>query len=214
MFLLLPSILTFTPFFDPQKLEHFSEPTAPETQNYQPEQPPKTDSIRITQLADLIGSVESDTVGGYNAANAGRAMDLGTNGIINITGKSCEEITLREIMALQRRGVLYAVGRYQIIPSTLKAAVKWAKVSDTEYFSPETQNKLLLALLQHKRPKVWQYIQTGKNLEGAVNDLAKEWAGIPTTSGRSFYGYGNRAHTTVARVLTVLKQVRSNFVFA
>lgn len=215
MFLLLPSILTFTPFFDPYKLESLSNITPTETKNFIPQTPPqKSDSIRIAKLADLIGSVESDTVGGYNAANAGSAMDLGINGLTKITGKSCEELTIKEVMALQRRQLLYAVGRYQMIPTTLRAAVKWAKFSENDYFTPANQDKLLLALIQHKRPKVWHYIQTGENLEGAVNALAKEWAGIPTTSGHSYYGYGNRAHTSVQKVLIVLQQVRSKFAIA
>jgi len=213
MFFLLQSVLTLTPFFDPSKI-YYSESaklleSTPKELPFKPKE-----STNVAELADLIGEVESDSVGGYNAANAGRAMDLGSDGLIKLTGRSCEEITIREIKALQRRGLLHAVGRYQIIPSTMRAAVKWAKLSEEEYFSPENQDKLLLALLQHKRPKVWQYIKTGHHLPTAINELAKEWAGIPTTSGHSYYGYGNRAHTTVAKVRAVLQQLRLNFSFA
>lgn len=213
MFFFLQSVLTLTPFFDPKTLHYSENPSfkQPSTLQLPPKIKPDLD---IAKLADLIGHVESDSVGGYNAANAGRAMDLGHDGLIKIFGRPCHEITIREVKALQRRGLLHAVGRYQIIPSTLRAAVKWAKVSEDDYFSPETQDRLLVALIQHKRPKVWQYIKTGNYLNTAVNELAKEWAGIPTTSGHSYYGWGNRAHTTVTKVKAVLQQIRLTYAFA
>jgi hypothetical protein len=182
------------------KIKQFQKPTTPlKTQPY----------LNLTPLADLIGAVESDTVGGYNAANGGSPMDLGKQGLIRVTGRRCEEVTIGEIKAWQRRGLIYAVGRYQIIPKTMVAAVRWANLSDDDYFTPTNQDKLLLALLKHKRPAVWAHLKHGASLNAAVMDLAKEWAGLPTLDGHSFYGGGNRSHASVTQVVAALEAARA-----
>lgn len=163
----------------------------------------------LEPLANLIGQVESGTAGGYNAANAGSPYDLGANGLIKITGRTCDQVTIGEIKAWQRRGLLYAVGRYQIIPRTLRAAVQWAGLRDSDYFTPANQDRLLRALLEHKRPSVWAYIKRGASLNAAVMELAREWAGLPTLGGVSYYGGGNRSHASVPQVVAALEAARA-----
>lgn len=198
---------------EPQILPSFLLDSPPETKIKQPQKPatpPKTQPyLNLTPLADLIGAVESDTVGGYNAANGGSPMDLGKQGLIRVTGRRCEEVTIGEIKAWQRRGLIYAVGRYQIIPKTMVAAVRWAKLSDDDYFTPANQDKLLMALLKHKRPAVWAHLKHGASLNAAVMDLAREWAGLPTLHGNSFYGRGNRSHASVPQVVAALEAARA-----
>jgi hypothetical protein len=187
----------------------FSPPTAAPANMPVPAEVPLQLGPDISHIADLIGTVESDSVGGYNAANAGRAMDLGRDGLITLTGRSCDQITIGEIIAWQNRGLLYAVGRYQMVPRTLIAAVKWAGLKHTDKFSPTNQNRLLVALLKYKRPSVWRYLTTkGASLNAAVMALAREWAGLPTLGGRSYYGWGNRSHTNVAAVTSALTAAR------
>lgn len=188
-----------------------TEPPIPETTTLDSVQPgAQSTEPDIAVLANLIGAVESDTVGGYNAANAGSAMDLGRNGLIVISGMTCEQITIGQIKAWQRRGLLYAVGRYQMIPSTLRAAVKWAGLKDSDKFSQENQDKLLVALLRHKRPGVWDYLtRKGASMHAAMMELAREWAGIPTPQGSSYYGYGNRSHTSVEQVRQALRLAKA-----
>jgi hypothetical protein len=188
-----------------------TEPVVPQSFQYETTpkiQPQPQSGPDLTHLANLIGAVESDTVGGYNAANGGSPMDLGTNGLVRVTGRSCEEVTIREIKAWQKRGLLYAVGRYQMIPSTLTAAVKWAGLKDSDYFTPENQDKLLEALLKYKRPSVWSYIKNGTSINSAITELAREWAGLPTLRGSSYYGYGNRSHASVPQVVSALEAAR------
>jgi hypothetical protein len=180
--------------------------TQPNKQPFTPLEPKP--SFNLTPLADLIGAVESDNVGGYNAANGGSPMDLGKEGLIRVTGRRCEEVTIGEIKAWQRSGLIYAVGRYQIIPKTMLAAVRWSGLSDDEYFTPANQDKLLLALLKHKRPAVWAHIKHGASLNAAVMELSREWAGLPTLQGRSYYGGGNRSHASVGQVVSALEAVR------
>jgi hypothetical protein len=188
------------------------EPVLPHAFNYEttPEiQQQLQPGPDLTPLANLIGAVESDTVGGYNAANGGSPMDLGKDGLVRVTGRRCEEVTIREIKAWQKRGLLYAVGRYQMIPSTLSAAVKWSGLKDSDYFTPQNQDKMLEALLKHKRPSVWAHIKNGASINSAITDLAREWAGLPTLRGSSYYGYGNRSHASVPQVVAALEAARA-----
>lgn len=178
-------------------------------------QPPKTvqtapvrPTVDISALADVIGAAESDEVGGYNAANAGYPMDLGRDGLISLSGRPCEQITLGEIKKWQQRGLLYAVGRYQLVPRTLKEAAKFGGIPDSAPFSPATQDKLLIATIKIKRPTVLSYLQGKTTRDAAMLALAKEWAGLPTPSGKSYYQgvNGNRAHVTVSAVHKALAE--------
>ena len=136
-------------------------------------------------ILDLIGKRESDSVGGYNAVNQGGAdgghTALGYSGDyrkapFNPSGKELTSMTVQEVMDKQyddgtmsdaqwkSSGKLHAVGRYQFIGSTLKGLVDQGVVNKTDQFSPETQNKLGVALVK----------QTGGN----VSTLKSTWIGL------------------------------------
>ena len=162
----------------------------------------------IAPLAELIGRAESDTVGGYNAANNGRAMGLGKNGLVKVFGRDAKNVTIAQVKHKQNVGALYAVGRYQMIPTTLRAAQKWANLPDSATFGPQNQDKLFLKLLKYKRPTVWDFLNGRASLSAAVQSLAREWAGVPTLSGRSFYRNGNKANVSVSQVKKALVRSR------
>ena len=166
----------------------------------------------VEPLADLIGSAESDNVGGYQAANAGRAMDLGTNGLKKHFGREAGRVTVGEILLEQSRGNLHAVGRYQVIGKTMQEIVDLRCVDGRDYFTEETQDQILVCLLQHKRPRIWHYLKTGDGLYRAARSVAYEWASMPYTDGRSYYLGGDRAHCTRAELVNALSAVRRNAV--
>ena len=147
---------------------------------------------RCMPLADLISKGE----GNWNSVNRGRAGDT-PGGIVRVAGRTFAEMTIEEVLWLQR-GSVYAVGRYQFIPSTLRMAVKWAGLSWSTKFTNETQNKLFCALLKHKRPAIGEYLMGRGSLGEALVALAKEWASIEYHAGRGYYDGigGNRAHVT------------------
>ena len=162
----------------------------------------------VKPLADLISKGEGD----YNAVNRGYAGDT-PGGIQGITGLTFENYTVRQVMDMQRRS-LYAVGRYQFIPVTLRFAVRHSEVSELDMFTPEIQDKLFAALLLYKRPAIGAYIRGNHNLQGwALNELAKEWASVEYRYGRGFYDHvgGNRAHITRAEASKALEVVRSAY---
>ena len=184
-----------------------------EVKQPKPSLPNKKDTFYLSALAKLIGDAESHGAGGYNAANSGYPGDLGKNGLTKFSGKDCSEITIGQVKQWQRKGLLFAVGRYQMIPRTFRAAQIWADLKDADYFSPENQDKMLLAIIKHKRPNVWAYIEGKGNINKAINSLAMEWAGLPTLSGYSYYsGYnGNYASVRVSAVKTALLQARKEY---
>ena len=162
----------------------------------------------VMPLADLISQGEGD----WNAVNRGYAGDT-PGGIQRLTGKTFENFTVGQVMDMQRSRV-YAVGRYQFIPVTLRYAVAMSEVSPLDMFTPETQNKLFAALLDHKRPAVGAYIRGHHNHQGwALNELAKEWASIEYRYGRGYYDHigGNRAKISRAKAAEVLEELRETF---
>lgn len=203
MLLFLISLIQPFPFTTHLETEFFQKPV--EQPKIEEQIKPKAKTVNIKAIAAVIGKAESDTVGGYNAANAGSAMDLGRNGLQRFAGRPCEQIRIGEVKQWQRRGLLYAVGRYQMIPGTLRQAAKWAKLSDQDYFTPDNQDKMLAAILQHKRPLVWGYLTNNATLNQALNSLAKEWSGLPMANGFGYYGHANVSLQSVKKALVEAK---------
>jgi muramidase (phage lysozyme) len=121
--------------------------------------------------------------------------------------------TVGEVMALQRHytdsgSPSSAIGKYQFLRKTLDSLVKEGVVSRDEPFTPDVQERAFTALA--KRRGLDKYM-SGEMDEGSfMNSLAKEWAGLPTTNGMSFYaGDGlNKATTGPKKVLEALKRIR------
>lgn len=90
----------------------------------------------------------------------------------------------------------HAIGRYQFIPSTLASLVNRANLSTGTRFTPRTQDKLAHILLQDAG--LARFMSGRLSRERFMNNLAKIWAGLPLSSGKSAYhGYaGNKATIT------------------
>lgn len=160
----------------------------------------------LTPVANVLAKGE----GNWNSVNRGRAGDT-PGGIKSIIGKTFSDLTIGEVQSLQRARI-YAVGRYQFIPSTLSYAVQKAGVDASKRFTPEVQNRLLWALLEHKRPCIGAYIRgEHDNLDLALREMAREWASVAWYHGGSYYaGWGgNAAHITRHEAGLALKQART-----
>lgn len=189
--------------------QHFEAPLPVVTEvTSQLPQPTFTIHDALEPLSELIAHGESITAGDYNAANNGWAMDLGQHGLSNYFGRDCSDVTIGEVMLAQDQRRLHAVGRYQIIGTTMRAAVRWAGLSGSSMFTPDNQDKLFLALIKHKRPAIWSYLLGNGTAHQAANALAREWSSMPAPHGGTYYGRGDRAHASRAEVLSVLEQTR------
>ncbi|CUH75233.1 hypothetical protein [Tropicibacter naphthalenivorans] len=104
-------------------------------------------------------------------------------------------------------GQPHAIGRYQFIPKTLKRLAKRAGMGRNTPFSPQTQDQLADILLEEAGLSA---IRAGKmSRRDFMNNLAKIWAGLPNSSGRSHYhGYaGNKASISWAKFETEMKKI-------
>ncbi|MFZ5963475.1 hypothetical protein ACOXXX_11025 [Thalassococcus sp. BH17M4-6] len=145
----------------------------------------------IAQIRHLIGQAESRKHG-YDAVQHGARIR---------PAKRPTDMTVAEILQWVRDtpGQPHAIGRYQFIPATLRSLVKRTGTPLTARFTPQLQDRLsdvLLADAGLHRFRAGEITRTA-----FMNNLAKIWAGLPDSSGKSYYhGYaGNRASITWAQ---------------
>lgn len=156
-------------------------------------------------LLEMISKGESASSGGYNAMNQGTPGGgpvIGSGDSQKIINKKLTDMTVGEVMdkaaqpnddAKKRKenGLIFAAGKYQIIPKTLEALVKQGVVSKDDKFDETTQDKLGMALI---RGTGALKLAAAGNYEEAQNALAKTWASIPLATavgdkkaGQSYY---------------------------
>jgi len=164
-------------------------------------------------LAANISKYESGTAG-YNAYNKGTVGNkmIPSDKPIDFSKMTISEYLRRGSLKSGDPDRLFAVGRYQIIPMTMKDLVKSLKIDpDTTYLDPPTQDALFNnGLVGTRRKKVDDYVK-GKSddRDGAILQLAQEFAsvGIPydmnvggkqLRRGDSYYSGvgGNKAHNS------------------
>ena len=118
------------------------------------------------QALDIISGPESG--GNYNAMNQGTDSSgniIGSGDSSKIIGKPLTSMTIGEVMDRQDeskyprnarpdRGI-HAAGRYQIIDSTMKVALRESGLSRNDMFSPENQDLLGIAVLKSQGPGAW-----------------------------------------------------------
>ena len=122
------------------------------------------------QATQIIADVESGQWG-YNAVNQGTAPDgtiLGSGHVSrHYPGMDLTQQTIGQVRALQNEnfagsddqwrasGGLWAVGKYQFIPSTLQMLMDKNNIDPNTKFSPELQDYLALQLLTIQGPQAW-----------------------------------------------------------
>jgi hypothetical protein len=149
-------------------------------------------------LLDLIAEGESASAGNYNAMNQGSIgkQILGSGNSEKIIGKKLTDMTIGEIMKRGEKNIgdgerVFAAGRYQIIPKTLKGLVAAGFVNANDKFDEATQDKLGMALLQQRGLN--RYKSGEISAEEFQNSLALEWGSMANTSGTSSLGGPNVA---------------------
>jgi hypothetical protein len=130
------------------------------------------DTAPYTPVLDLIGRAEG-TGDNYNDTYAhGKYDPANSDGPENMT---VEEVEKLQAEMLKRGAPSTAVGRYQIIDTTLKDLMRKMHLSGKELFSRHLQDQMAAALIQ---------------LGGGLNrdTLAHIWSSIPNSQGQSDYG--------------------------
>lgn len=165
---------------------------------------------------DIIAAGEGD----YNSVNQGTAGDT-PGGAISVVGKNLTDMTVGEVMAAQDSGQLFAVGKYQIIPKTMKGFVQNSPdpIDMNDKFDSTTQEKFKKYVIDVKRPAVGRYIRgESDDRTEAAQELAREFASVGLAApeagrqrGESRYSGtgGNRASIAPEKIEGALDQARS-----
>ncbi|MES0864814.1 hypothetical protein ABLN87_20885 [Ruegeria sp. SCPT10] len=158
--------------------------------------PPRLASFRlpkgteVDQLYALIEFAESPRAG-YDAIH---------HSAKKLTAKRPTQMTLGEIKTWIRAtpGQHHAIGRFQVIPSTLASLQRRLRLPDSAVFNKTTQNKMAGVLLYDAGYQ--DFVAGDLTLFRFMDNLALIWAGFPKANGKSHYhGYaGNRATVTRA----------------
>jgi hypothetical protein len=165
-------------------------------------------------LGDMINKYESQGAG-YNAFNRGSNPPSGTGSVggekMNLVGMTIDQI-LTAMSSSDPYTRLFAVGRYQCIPDTLKAACKKLNIPTTSLFSAEVQDKIFIGALCDVG-SLRAYLKGGDQnddaaLTNAASTVAGVWASVEDPKlGRGRYdGVGtNSAHCKTAETKAALK---------
>ncbi|WP_266031230.1 M15 family metallopeptidase [Brucella intermedia] len=179
--------------------------------------PPKVEkltasNVPVKPILDLLGHTEgTDKGAGYNETLGYGAY---TGGPVNLT-----EMTLGDIDKLQTRMLRHpdntwnssAVGRYQVVRTTLRKVKKELGLTDDMKFTREVQDRIAMQLLEGRGLSKWQSGQMSD--EQFINNLALEWASLPKSNGRGAYK-GQRAATKVSSVINALRSSASPETFS
>jgi len=168
-------------------------------------------------LAANISKYESGEAG-YNAYNKGTVGNkiIPSDKPIDFSNMTISEYLRRGALKQGDPDRLFAVGKYQIIPGTMKGLIEKLKIDpETTYLDPATQDMLFAnGLIGQNRKKVDAYVKgRSDDRDGAILELAKEFAsvGIPydmdvgkkkLKKGDSYYSGigGNVAHNSPEQV--------------
>jgi len=181
--------------------------------------PNSTSPAGAGPFGDWIAGFESGSAG-YNAFNRGSSPPKGTG---TVGGEKIDlvNMTIDQILSKQASNEpdpykrLFAVGRYQLIPITLTAAVKKLNISGSQKFTAEFQDYLFVNFLcKSARPSIDKYLNgSDQNDEAALLQAqvatAACWASVedPTLGRGRYDGQGtNTAHAKAVDCKKKLKE--------
>lgn len=157
-------------------------------------------------MLDLIGYTEGTDKGdGYNET---LAYGKFTGGDVGLT-----KMTLRQVDALQTKMLKHpdnnwnssAVGRYQIVRTTLRSIRQTLALEPNELFNEEMQDRMACYLLGVRGIDKW--LAGRMSDKTIISNLAAEWASLPMPNGKGKYG-GQHAAVPVSRVEQALQGVK------
>lgn len=157
-------------------------------------------------LLDLIGHAEGTDRG--DRYNETLAYGQFTDGDVNLV-----EMSLRDVDRLQTKMLDHpdnswnssAIGRYQIVRTTLRSIKRELALTPSTLFNEETQDRMACYLLGVRG--IDKHLAGRMKEDTLINNLAKEWASFPTMNGKGHYG-GQNAAISVDDVRAALKIVK------
>lgn len=157
-------------------------------------------------MLDLIGFTEGTDKGdGYNETLAYGAFTGGDVVLVRMTLDEIEALQTKMLNNVRNKFKSSAVGRYQIIRTTLRDMRKKLDLDGSALFDVEMQDRLGCYLLGVRG--IDKYLAGRLKEDTLINALAQEWASLPKTDGKGNYD-GQHAAVPVSRVRSALAEVR------
>ena len=199
---------------------HYPTIETPSQSTAQPQQPAATNVSKTITIpaGGALGQLIAKGEGDYGSYNKGKAGDAHGHKI-DFSQMTVGELQRRQDLPAGNADRLFAVGKYQVIPSTMDEAVKALKIKSDEKLTPQLQEHIFADyLIAVKRPDIKAYItgQIGgaQGLHRAQEAMASEWASVadPDT-GLSKYGNvgNNKASISADKVANALDTMRGQY---
>lgn len=171
-------------------------------------------------LGDLISRGE----GGYNSYNRGtkHGRIVPAAHVCDFSRVTLDELTRRQRLPVSDPEKVFAVGKYQIIPTTMQGAIIKLHLDPRDRYTPQLQEKIFADyLIKDKRPDIYNYIvsKPAASLHAAQKAASQEWASIddPDTPGQPFGEYakhGNRSSIRAVQIADALDNMRGEYKIA
>jgi muramidase (phage lysozyme) len=161
-------------------------------------------------LLDLIGKAEGTDPPRGRGYNETLSYGAFTGGPVNLVGMTLAEIDQLQTQMLRHPRNTWnssAIGRYQIVRTTLRRIRSQLGLSGSELYNEPMQNRLALFLLGSRG--IDDYLDGNLTEDRMLLELAREWASFPTPQGRGYYGNQSRTPITPDDVRKVLHEVRA-----
>src|SRR5690606_37664720 len=157
-------------------------------------------------MLDLLGKSEGTDKGrGYNETLAYGAYTGGNVDLVGMTLKQIDDLQGKMLAHPKNKWKSSALGRYQIVRTTRRNIQKALSIPATAKFDVEMQDRMACFLLGQRG--IDKYLSGRLSEDTLLDNLAREWASLPTSKGKGFYG-GQHAAVDPARVRAVLAVVR------
>jgi muramidase (phage lysozyme)/uncharacterized protein YcbK (DUF882 family) len=205
----LPTEATpFAPTEGGDAFEDFINSVDPETTGSIPTSAVNPQVARNAAILDLIGSTEgTDKRRGYDETLAYGKLTGGDKELTKMTLDQIDQLQTQMLRHPENKWNSSALGRYQIIRTTLRGLREELGLSGDTLFDKDLQDRLAVHLLERRGLSKWMNGQMSD--EAFMKGLANEWASLPTASGLGAYA-GQRVGTTAAGLRDVLAQLKQN----
>jgi type VI secretion system secreted protein VgrG len=183
--------------------------------------------MEILELPENVNWAESPfgmELGKVESRNDYSAYNRTLGGLKSFFNTKLTSMTIKQVLLKQKTRDIFAVGRFQLIPSTLNAAIRSLKINTSSLFDKEVQDIIFNDyLIKKKRSQIIKFLEGSGNIEDAMHAWAKEFAsagvekgkkisrGRIAKGGESYYsGDGlNKAHLTPEKMKSVLLESKS-----
>lgn len=160
-------------------------------------------------MLDLLGKSEGTDKGrGYNETLSYGAYTGGDKELVAMTLDRIDELQTAMLRHPKNYLNSSALGRYQIVRTTLRKIRKKLKLSGREVYSATMQDRMGCFLLGGRGIDRW--LKGKKSDNAMLLALAQEWASLPTPEGRGYYD-GQNSSVSVAEVKRTLAEVKKRW---